>query len=671
MGYFKIRDEKNDRAENYMRYADVFLPVPSEKAFTYEIPDDLSVTSGMRVKVKIYNRTVTGFVIRTHDNKPLTFEAKCISGVIDNDTVFGQKFIDLSIFVSDNYICGPGEFMEMAFPSGTRTGNRYKQPYEKNDYLFNLNPAQKKIYDDIIKHSSEGKNLNLLYGITGSGKTEIYIELAKETLRKNKSVIILVPEIALSSQIYQRLYNSFGDDLVLYHSNLSKNQRFANWVKFFKGDSKIAVGTRSGIFLQCSNLGLIIIDEEHDGSYKENSHPRYNARRIAFYRAKNEGALLLLGSATPSVESYYAADKGVLNLHKLLQRHNNAVLPEIEIIEIQSSKPESSLSPRLIVHTKEIIQKNLQAVYLLNRRGYSPVVMCPVCKEKAVCPNCSINLNMHNSNKLLCHYCGYEELHNSKCKHCGNDEMMLIGAGTQRIEEQIEKTFTGFRVMRLDQDSAGKKNVAEDLILKMNNGDIDLLLGTQMVAKGFDFKRIVLVGIIMADIGLNFPDFRATERVFSLLMQASGRCGRGDYPGKVFIQTLDSGNIIFELLKNHDYETFYKMEIEKRKELFYPPFSRIIRLVFRGLEESVVTKHAEKIAEILRNGISSDNVNNEIQILGPAPCPFSKIANNYRWHIILKSKKINGIKDIIKDFVSKQKNKNVYMEIDIDPVDIL
>ena len=651
---------------NTFKAAEVFVNTPVDRSFTYTIPQSMHVTPGMRVKVNFAGRNIAGFVSSLHNNLPDDLALKEIIEVIDSEPIFDDRLIDLARYTADSYLSSAGEALSKALPAGVSALTRKKA---NKDIVFtgdriNLTPHQQSIYDSILESE---KSVHLIFGITGSGKTEIYMKLAVEMISRGKSVIYMVPEIGLSSQIYRRLYEVFGDQLILYHSHLTANERFKNWLSFYRGDARIVIGTRSSVFLQCPDLGLIIADEEQDGSYKEHSTPRYNARRIAFYRSIKDKAILVLGSATPSIETLYAAEKGGIVLHRLESRYGNSVLPEIEIVKMKSGKDE--ISPRLKLFTRQALQRGMQALYLLNRRGFSPVVMCEECGAVVECPHCSIGMNYHRNGDLLCHYCSYSITKPEKCSKCSSGSIIIIGSGTQRIEENIQKEFPDYRIFRLDQDSAKKKNAVNELIEMMDKGEVDILLGTQMISKGFDFKGIVVSGIIMADIGLNMPDFRASEKIFSLLVQVAGRSGRGEHGGRVVIQTLNENHSIFEFIKKQDYWSFYKSELKLRRALNYPPFSRLARLVARGNDEAKVIEIAEKISDELESLILSEN--SPVEKLGPAQAPIARISGNYRYHIILKGPTLNDLTGLIKKTVAKIKPGKVYIEIDIDPVEML
>lgn len=648
--------------------ADVYVRYPVEGFFTYRIPETLSVCPGMRVTVNFRKRVIPAFVHRVHNNEPEGVALKEIDGVIDAHPIFDDRLIRFAEFVAANYLCTVGEVLALALPSGQGRSIKRAAPVPAvQERRIELTDMQQRIFKLILE--SREKPYHLIFGITGSGKTEIYIELAKSIIEKQQSVIYLVPEITISSQIYERVASVFGDQLILYHSRLTPNQRLSNWIRFYRGDARIAVGARSAVFLQCPDLGLVIIDEEHDASYKESSTPRYNARRLAMHRCKTEQAILVMGSATPSIESLYAAERGIFQLHQLTERYGHAGLPEIDIVRVKPDRPADLLSPRLRLHSKRAIEAGEQVILLLNRRGFAPILICNACGEAFTCPFCSISMNYHKDGCMHCHYCGYITPVNDRCVRCGSEDLVKLGSGTQRLEDTINTIFNNPRVFRLDQDSTRKKNVVFDLIDRMNRGAVDILLGTQMVAKGFDFHRVSTVGVILADIGINLPDFRSAERIFSLLMQVAGRCGRGAVAGKVIVQTLNDEHYLFDFLKRHDYYGFYRHELSMRKLMGYPPFSRIIRLLMRGKNEEKVIDSITALRTAIEEEIRQQQ--REITLLGPSPAPLPRIAGNYRYHLILKSKDIDGARAVVKSVKRGVGERYGYLEIDIDPHEIL
>jgi primosomal protein N' (replication factor Y) len=648
------------------RAAEVLLNTPVDRSFTYAVPEGMEIAFGVRVKVNFAGRRIRGFVVQLHNEIPDNIELKNILEVIDKEPLFDERLIDLIRYTADSYLSSSGEALSKALPAGLSSGTRVKigSKVEFTDRKIELTPEQEKIYNSI---SGSDKKAHLIFGITGSGKTEIYMKLAMDAIARGKSVIYMVPEIGLSSQIYGRLFAVFGDQLILYHSHLTANQRYKNWLSFYRGEAGIVVGTRSSVFMQCPDPGLIIVDEEQDASYKEHSSPRYNARRIAFYRAMKEDALLVMGSATPSIETLYAAEKGSIILHRLDERYGSRSLPEIEIVKSRSGGNE--VSPRLKLFTNQAVQKGMQALYLLNRRGFSPVVMCEACGKVVECPHCSIGMNYHKGGMLLCHYCSYTIVKPERCGSCSSESIITLGSGTQRIEDIVQKEFPAYRLFRLDQDSARKKNTVNGLIEKMEKREIDILIGTQMISKGFDFKGVAVAGIIMADVGLNMPDFRASEKIFSLMVQLAGRSGRGDEKGKVIIQTLNENHPVFEFIIKQDYWGFYKSELKLRKMLNYPPFSRLARLVVRGSVQEKVSEVSENLSKEIDTVIDSTGVS--VEKLGPAEAPLSKIGGNYRYHIILKGNTLKDITGLVKRAIQNVKTGKTYIEVDIDPVEML
>ncbi len=644
-------------------YVDVALGFPLEGFFTYSI-DDVLVNKGMRVVVNFNNRKTTGYVVAVHNNAP-EFEVKPVIKLLDEQPIFDDRLLALAQFVASHYVCYFGEALGTALPSGKSYKTRTK-PVLSGDSSkeVTLTAQQQEIYTAIL---NQPHRAHCIYGITGSGKTEVYIALAKEMIRQGKSVLYLVPEISISSQMFQRLQAVFGKTLVMYHSGMNPNERLDSWKRFYNGEAMIAVGTRSAVFMQAPTLGLIVIDEENDTSYKENSTPRYHARTVAWYRHRNEGALLVLGSATPSLETLYAIERSIIIKHQLHKRFGNAKLPELEIVPVKVSGGKTLFSNKLLFSIKKALEAGEQVILLLNRRGFAPVVLCQDCGTGVQCPHCSISLT-HHKQKLLCHYCHYETVLPDHCDNCGLKNLVLVGSGTQRVEEVLQKMFPAARIVRLDQDSARKKNFIAGVVSDMMNRKIDILLGTQMVAKGFDFPNVSLVGVILADIGLLLPDFRAVERTFALLVQVAGRSGRSDIAGKVIVQTFNPENPLFHFLKNHDYIGFCQRELSIRKALQYPPYTRLARLVIRGLKEDVVSSVARQCKDVLQE-LSLHYT--DVTLLGPSEAPLYKIASQYRYHIVLKSHTVENLSAMIAQCKKKIHLQGTYLEIDIDPLDLL
>lgn len=546
-----------------------------------------------------------------------------------------------------------------------------------------LSPKQKEIFTH-ISNSFDDKNKNkfLIRGITGSGKTEIYLQLVEEMINRGRQSIILVPEISLTPQTIDRFVGRFGDLVAVLHSRLSYGERFDEWRKIKNGKVKIVVGARSAIFAPFENLGLIVIDEEHETTYKSSQNPKYDTIEVASKRADIENAFLVLGSATPSLESYHKALNNDIELLELDERVNNYTLPNVSVIDMRDELKDGNKS----MFSRELynsIEKNLkdkkQTILFLNRRGFSTFVSCRECGYVVKCNSCDISMTYHrNIDKLRCHYCGLAISPPQICPVCKSKYIRYFGVGTEQVEEHTKKMFPDARVSRMDLDTTGKKGSYEKILRSMKNGEIDILIGTQMISKGLDFKDVTLVGVIAADTALNLPDFRAPERTFQLITQVAGRAGRGGYEGKVVVQTYDPHHYSINLSKEHDYKSFYDNEIKIRKSFMYPPFYNMISLLIYGEKNDKVKTIAYNIHKlIIRESVWIEEKNKMNYIIGPNPAPLEKIKNNYRWHIILKTEKENmdSFKTLLKRvLIDNEYNlniKDVKISIDINPNSIL
>jgi primosomal protein N' (replication factor Y) len=528
-----------------------------------------------------------------------------------------------------------------------RHENIRKAPAAEDDIAnLHLNSEQRSAADEIESayKNSEPKTF-LLHGITGSGKTEVYISLAKSVLDSGDGVLILVPEISLTPQLIERferrLSTHHPTKIAVLHSRMSLADRYASWQMLARGETKIAIGARSAVFAPIHNLKLIIVDEEHEITYKQyDQTPRYNARDAAIVRAHQLGGVAVLGSATPSLESYYNAEQKKYTLLKLTRRALDAKLPTINVVDMRHSHPlrreqlakQSSLSAELLFAIGERLKKKQGAVLLQNRRGFATYLGCSNCGDVVMCPNCAVTMTWHSvGNNMRCHYCGYTTPKNQSCPTCGSDKLYLGGVGTQRVEDELTAAFPGIRISRMDLDTTAKKGAYEKILTSFARGEADILLGTQMVAKGLDFPRVTLVGVINADTNLALPDFRSSERTFQLLTQVSGRAGRTEeLAGEVLIQTQQPDHPAIGQVIAHDYESFYQTEIAIRKETGYPPFSRLILLEFRGKTEQSVRQCSFNFHSVL------PKTGNFFEVLAPTEAIIKKIRNEYRWHIIIK-----------------------------------
>ncbi|SHE56996.1 replication restart DNA helicase PriA [Thermoanaerobacter uzonensis DSM 18761] len=515
----------------------------------------------------------------------------------------------------------------------------------------------------------------LLFGVTGSGKTEVYLQLIDEAIKIGKSAIVLVPEISLTPQTIERFVSRFGNRVAVIHSGLSPGERFDEWRKVKNGLVDVVVGVRNAVFAPFNNLGLIIIDEEHETTYKQSDlRPKYNAKEVAEKRCEIEKAVLVMASATPSLETYYKANKGEYKLIRLTKRINVS-MPQIEVVNMSeelASGNTSIFSRKLFSYIKENLKRKEQTILFLNRRGYSSFVSCRDCGYVPKCPNCDISLTYHfEDKKLVCHYCGYEETMKDTCPKCGSKRIRYLGIGTERVENDIKKFFPNARVLRMDVDTTRKKGSHEKIFYDFRNGKADILIGTQMISKGFDIPNVTLVGVILADITLNLPDFRSSERTFQLLTQVAGRAGRGEKPGRVVIQTYEDDHYSIVTAKQQNYVKFYNEEIKYREIFIYPPFSHLMNIVISGEEEEEVKNTAANTyltCQKLINKLQNKSYN---KILGPAPAPISKINNRYRWQVILKSEDRNILTEIAEEIQKMKYPKDIRIAVDIDPLNIM
>ena len=542
---------------------------------------------------------------------------------------------------------------------------RYKFNTNNSDNRVILNSEQEVCVNRVVNSFGISKTF-LLYGVTGSGKTEVYMNIIEKVINKGMSAIMLVPEISLTPQIVERFTLRFGDNIAILHSGLSDAEKYDEYRKITMGKVKIVVGARSAIFAPLTNIGVIIIDEEHTATYKQENHPRYHARDIAILRSKYHNCPIVLGSATPSLESFARAMNKNYELLVMKKRANNMLLPDVHIVDMKEEikRGNYTFSKLLIDKINEKISKGEQVILLLNRRGYSPLIKCSKCGEVEKCPNCDISLTYHkSSDSLRCHYCNYTKKCPSKCMKCGSADIKGIGLGTEKLEQEIMDKFKA-KVIRMDADTTSRKGMHEKIIKEFGEGKYDILLGTQMIAKGLDFPKVTLVGVINADMSLCVPDFRSSERTFQLLSQVSGRAGRGKYPGEVIIQTFNPLHYSIRYAKNHDYLNFYKEEMAIRKQLNYSPyyFITLVRISCKDYEEGF--KHANKIKDYLEKNLSSDTI-----LLGPTMASMFKINNIYNYQCIIKYKKDLKLKDTLIniDNIYKTNNK-VNVEIDVDPI---
>jgi primosomal protein N' (replication factor Y) len=513
----------------------------------------------------------------------------------------------------------------------------------------------------------------LIYGVTGSGKTEIYLRAIEEVLLQGQEAIVLVPEISLTPQLLSRFKDRFGENLALLHSHLGRGERYDQWRRIWKGEVKIAMGARSAIFAPFKNVGIIIADEEHDPSYKQEEKLKYHARDVAVVRAKQAEATLLLGSATPSLESFYNVEKGKFRLLHLPERIEGKPLPRVEVVDLKKEK--GLLSEKLRVALQKNIEEGKQSLLFLNRRGFANFILCPECGHTFKCPNCSVTLTHHLGDRSLqCHYCDYRIPAPGDCPNCQGHRLQGMGIGTERLEQEIKSIFPETQVARMDRDTTSRRRSHLQILKKLESGDIDILVGTQMIVKGHDFPNVTFVGVVSADTSLHFPDFRSSERTFQLLTQVAGRAGRGKFFGEVVIQTFNPDHYSILRAKDHDYLGFYREEIQFRKALEYPPLSRFINFKLAGNREKRTRGMAEEMGRIGQSLLKAE-YGKEIQILGPSTAPFAKMRGKFRWQMLAKGRSPESLHRFARELSSQMdgplRGKGVNLDIDVDPVFIL
>ncbi|EIT2071948.1 primosomal protein N' [Enterococcus faecalis] len=548
------------------------------------------------------------------------------------------------------------------------------QTFEKTTAL-SLNAEQQVAVETILQSVQEQQSQTyLLEGITGSGKTEVYLQVIAEVLNQGKTAIMLVPEISLTPQMVQRFKSRFGEHVAVMHSGLSQGEKYDEWRKIERGEAEVVGGARSAIFAPIENIGVIIIDEEHEASYKQEETPRYHARDLAIWRSEYHHCPVVLGSATPSLESRARAQKNVYQRLRLTQRANQAAtLPTIDVVDMRQEVENgnvSSFSMSLQEKLQERLEKNEQSVLLLNRRGYSSFVMCRDCGYVLPCPNCDISLTLHMDSKTMkCHYCGHEERIPYRCPNCGQDKIRYYGTGTQKVEEELQTLLPDSRILRMDVDTTRRKGAHEKILRTFGEGQADILLGTQMIAKGLDFPNVTLVGVLNADTALNLPDFRSSERTFQLLTQVSGRAGRAEKPGEVIIQSFNPEHYAIQLAKAQDYEDFYTKEMYIRHRGDYPPYYFTVQITASHPEENEAAKQMFQIATKLKQGLSPQAI-----LLGPTPNAIMRVNNRYFYQVIIKYKQEPMLQPLLKEILTDTQRataRGLKLSIDAEPMNFI
>ncbi|MBL7068769.1 MAG: primosomal protein N' [Candidatus Omnitrophica bacterium] len=662
-----------------MRYASCVIRMPLNKTFSYRIPERLDgeAAIGKRVWIPFGPRRVVGYIVDIQ-NKVDIENVRPIENVIDREPIVSEELLSLTRWISRYYICSWGEAIAAAIPGVLKKGRTSMRPKKlfrdrRVQKTLDLPPTdEQRTALDVIKGSIDDNEflVFLLHGVTASGKTEVYMQAIGHALKKNKSSIVLVPEISLTPQTVERFKSRFGNEVAVMHSGLVGSRRFHEYKRIREGQARIVVGARSAIFSPVKNLGLVIVDEEHETSYKQETTPRYHAREVAIKRAEITKSIVILGSATPSLESYYNAKKKVFKLIELTRRLKDIDFPKVNIIDMRKEFYQrhyaTIFSRPLRDGIERVMAKKQQAILFLNRRGFSTFINCKNCGTVMRCKRCDSVLVYHYSKKrLVCHYCNWSAQPLEICPKCRSSYVKYFGTGTERVESELHRYFPEGRMGRMDTDTTKKRGSHDRILGKFKRHSINILVGTQMIAKGLDFPKVTLVGVISADTMLNLPDFRASERTFNLLTQVAGRAGRSKEGGRVIIQTYTPEHYAIAAASEHDYNAFYKREIRSREELALPPFVNIIRLMLRARKEDRVIKASNDLAKIIKKNMRS------VKILGPAPAVISKIRNQFRWNLVLKVKEPQEAAISLKEILKNMKRPSgVFITVDVDPISV-
>ena len=664
-----------------MIYLDVVLNVPINRSFTYSYTpgEKEKAEIGKRVEVPFGNRKLTGFITGICDTAPDDVpkeKIRAVRRIVDEEPLLTSELFSLAKWMADYYLCPLGEIVSAMIPSGRREagsgGFSFADDIPSGE-AHDLSDEQKRAVSDILSGKTKHARFHYVYGSTGSGKTEVFLRVAEDVLAQNKGVIYLVPEIGLTPQVIRAVRARFGNTAAVLHSGLTQSRKFSEWKRILRKEARVVVGARSAVFAPVPDLGLIIIDEEHDASYKSGTTPRYHARQVAMYRASRSAIPLVMGSATPSVESWHLMNEGSLVRHTLTKRLAGGAMPEIARIDLTKEKPDGCLSHTLTKEIRITLNLKKQTILFLNRRGFTHFFRCGDCGYEMTCKNCSVPMTYHKSERRLrCHYCGWSVEPPESCPACGSLNIGYSGFGTEYIEAETKAKFPNAKIVRIDTDALTKRGELEEKLSAFGRGDYDIMLGTQMVAKGLNFPNLRLVGIVLADTGLHMPDFRASERTFSLITQVAGRAGRFFPDGKVLVQTYNPSREPVALACAGNTEKFYAYELGQRKLLGFPPFSRLIRLVFRSADKNAAEETAAAGAKLLSDEVKKMRFESAVEILGPAECPILKISQNYRYHLLLRGSDIRPLQKAASALLFGYSHpQTVYIECDVDPVSLL
>lgn len=659
------------------KYVEVITSLPIDRTFQYSVPDNVQYEPriGKRVHIPFRSAKRIGYIVKLEDRAMVEFP-KPIIDVIDEEPIFTPEMVELAGWIRNNYFCTWGEALEAMIPGALKHGKTSMKTRVEEEPLevvptqpHEPNKEQQKVLDDINKCLGEARHeVFLLHGITGSGKTEIYLQAMERVLSKGRSGVILVPEISLTPQTVERFMSRFGDEVAVFHSRMLQSAKFNEWKRIKEGKARIVVGPRSAIFSPLEDPGIFIVDEEHEPSYKQEDVPRYHAREVAIERARIARVPVILGSATPSLESYHKAMSGEYRLVELTQRIKEQQLPKVKLVDMRldmDTRVGKKVVSRIMAEALSTdIAKKQQALIFLNRRGFSTFVICRGCGYVLKCSKCDSPMVFHQTKKeLICHYCNHRLTPPSICPECNEDYLMYKGTGTQKVEEELRRRLPNANIARMDSDTMSKRGAHEKVLMAFKKHELDIIVGTQMIAKGLDFPKVTMVGVVSADANLNLPDFRSGERTFNLITQVAGRAGRGDLGGEVIVQTFTPEHYAIRLAAKHDYDGFYSKEIQSRRELLFPPFTSLVKITVRSRIEDNAIRASEKLAEALKKKIPG------VDMLGPAPSPMAKLRGYYRWNILIRA---NDRESIVKELRAAlkgfRKGSGVFMAVDVDPM---
>lgn len=661
-------------------YADVALPLPGQEPYSYSVPDPWAsrIRIGQMVRVPLGSQSsrigyVVGLSPSAHGLNPARI--KPIESIVSDEVFVTPVFFQLGRWMSEYYACSWGQAIETILPAPFRKGQirmghksaPEEEPPVHTTPRHSLTSDQNRAIQEALPALKERRFAQfLLHGVTGSGKTEVYLSLIEEALRRGRGAIVLVPEISLTPQTTERFRDRFGDQVAVLHSRLAPGRRLAEWHRIREGSARVVVGARSAVFGPVQDLGILIMDEEHDDSYKQDETPRYDAGSVAERRCELEKAILIRAGATPSLESVHAARRNWIHLLSLPKRVNNRPLPEVRVVDMRNERAGKNtriFSVALETAVQKAISNKEQAIILMNRRGFSPFVTCASCGFVAACERCRVSLVFHRERaRLLCHSCQKIESPPTSCPKCSG-HMRYWGIGTEKVEVEAHRLFPTARIGRMDSDATRKQGSHAKILRQFRKKEIDILLGTQMIAKGHDFPDVTVIGVISADTALHLPDFRAGERAFALLTQAAGRAGRDKAPGTVFIQTTAPDHYAIKAAATQDYDKFYETEIALRKELGNPPLRHLVRAVIYGKVENVVYRRALEFRKATENGVRILKG----ELLGPAPCSVSKRNDRYYWAIHYKVDEVMPLNDLLLKHAKKLDGRGAEIAVDVDP----